>query len=79
MMNLLGEKQTCPALTDLPFTALSTANSRSASANTTNGSLPPSSITDLLRYFPAIEEIEAPAFDEPVKLTPITWGFFKTV
>jgi len=36
------------------------------------GSLPPSSITCFLRYFPAVEAIEDPAFVLPVKETPVT-------
>lgn len=72
IINLLGEKHTCPALTLLLLTAFSTAKSISASKRTTKASLPPNYITDLFKYFPAIYEIEAPAFEEPVKLTPTT-------
>lgn len=72
MMNLLGEKHICPQFIVLPLIAFSTDLSKSASFNTTNGSLPPSYITDFFRYSPAFEEILAPDFVLPVKLTPAT-------
>jgi hypothetical protein len=71
-MNLLGEKHTCPALAHLPLIAAEIARFTSPSAKTTKGSLPPSSITAFFRYLPAFYAIRAPAFDEPVKLTPDT-------
>jgi hypothetical protein len=57
MINLLGEKHTCPALTLLDFIALLTAYYTSPSARTTKGSFPPSSITDFFRFLPAICEM----------------------
>lgn len=72
MINLLGEKQTCPQLELLPLIPSATALLRSASINTTKESLPPSSITDFLRYWPALEAIKEPALELPVKLTPPT-------
>lgn len=78
IINLLGEKHTWPAFAHLVATAFQTARSISASCSTTNGSFPPSSITDLFKYRPATSEIYAPALDEPVKLTPTTLGFFIT-
>mgnify|MGYP003555285397 CR=1 FL=1 len=78
IINLFGEKQTCPAFAHLPFTAFSTARSRSASAKTTNGSFPPNYITDFFKCLPAISEIYDPAFEDPVKLTPATYLFFNT-
>jgi hypothetical protein len=71
-MNLFGEKQTCPAFLHLPVEASLIACYKSASKRTTKGSLPPNSITDFLRYFPAFSAINDPAFDDPVKLTPPT-------
>ena len=71
-INLLGEKHTCPQFKILPEMALFTANYKSASFKTTKGSLPPSSITDFLRYYPALAAIFDPALVLPVKLTPIT-------
>ena len=72
MINLLGEKQICPAFLHLAYTASSTARSISASDSTTNGSFPPNYITDFFKYFPHFSAIIDPAFDEPVKLTPPT-------
>lgn len=72
MMNLLGEKQTCPQLFVLAIIAFSTDFYNSASFKTTNGSLPPNYMTDFFRYSPAFDDILEPAAVLPVKLTPAT-------
>ncbi len=71
-MNLFGEKHTCPQLFVLPIIAFYTDFYKSASFNTTKGSFPPSYITDFFKYWPAFEDILAPALVLPVKLTPAT-------
>lgn len=76
-MNLLGEKQTWPALLHLPLRASETASVRSASSRTTKGSFPPSSKTHFLRYLPAFSAMAAPPLVEPVKQTPWTEGYSK--
>lgn len=72
MMNLFGEKHTWPQFALLPLIASATALLRSASIKTTNESFPPSYMTDFLRYCPALEAMNEPALELPVKLTPPT-------
>lgn len=76
MMNLFGAVQTCPQFLVLPYTALLTAKSKSASFNTTKGSFPPNYITFFFKYLPAFSAIIEPDFVLPVKLTPATDGCF---
>lgn len=65
---------TQPQLKSLLPTARSAARLRSASSSTINGSEPPNSNSDFLTYLEAIEDIDAPAKEEPVKEIPQTIG-----
>ncbi|MCY1527072.1 hypothetical protein D9M68_621260 [compost metagenome] len=70
MMRLIA-MQICPWCRNLPNTAALTACSRSASASTTKGLLPPSSRATCLRCAPplAMRPILRPTGVEPVKVT----------
>ena len=66
--------QVWPALPKRDPTATFTAASRSASASTTNGSLPPSSSTHFFRFAPAVAATDRPARSLPVSVTALTRG-----
>src|SRR5210317_1088981 len=71
----LAQTQVCPALRYLLTIAPATALSRSASSNTMNGALPPSSI-EVRFTVPAHSDISClPTSVEPVKVSLRTRGF----
>ena len=70
----LGAMHVWPALIRRPLTACAIVWSRSASASTTNGSLPPSSSTLFFSAAPAAAATNAPARSEPVSVTAATRG-----
>ena len=69
------EQQTCPVLLREYSTASEAARSKSASANTIIGSLPPSSNTSLLRPFAHDVMISLPTAVLPVMATMSTLSF----
>ena len=73
-MNRLAAQQVWPVLYIRPQTAHLTVWSRSASSRTMNASLPPSSIEDTLRFFPARAAMLRPAATLPVSATPLMRG-----
>jgi hypothetical protein len=72
--NRLAEMQLWPPLTRRERAAVRAATATSASARTTNGSLPPSSSTERLRWRPASVATARPAAVEPVRVTAATRG-----
>ncbi len=74
MMNRLAPTHIWPQLPKRPSTAIFTVCSRSASCRTTNASLPPSSMVDFLRFFPAREANASPARSDPVRAMPRVRG-----
>ena len=68
----------CPAFNIREATAASAALTKSASPNTINASLPPSSNTCRLIFFPAREATAEPAISLPVNATPTTERAFTT-
>jgi hypothetical protein len=68
-MNLLAAMHDWPLLIILAVTAVDTASSRSALGITMKGSLPPSSMTDFLRFLPAALATDRPAASLPVRVT----------
>ena len=67
-------QQSCPALPNTAIGAAAAAASRSASANTTLGDLPPSSSVTRLIVAAAPAAIERPTSVEPVKAILATSG-----
>ena len=67
-------RHTCPALSNCP-TACFTSASMSASANATNGDLPPSSSESGVRLAPADAATSLPVGTEPVNAIRSTSGF----
>src|SRR5919112_4375646 len=70
----LAHTQVCPALRYLEASAPSTAASRSASSNTMNGALPPSSSDRRLMPSPASLMSQRPTLVDPVKVILATFG-----
>ena len=62
--------QTCPLWTKLDHAAAPAARSRSAPARTTNGDLPPSSVTHGMSRSPAFDATLRPVATEPVNMIP---------
>jgi len=73
-MKTLSATQHCPVLFILAQTAHLTVLSRSASSSTMKASLPPSSIVDFLRFWPALAATLFPASTLPVNATPLMRG-----
>ena len=67
-------QHTCPWFSQMPSTRPSTALSRSASSNTTNGDLPPSSSDNFLCESAVARRIARPTSVEPVKAILSTSG-----
>lgn len=67
--NRFDELHACPALRVRPATARFTTFSISEFGSTIKASLPPSSSTERLRYFPARAPTTLPAVSLPVRLT----------
>ena len=67
--------QIWPVFVVMPRTIAGTALSRSASANTTCGDLPPSSRCSGVRFFAQAAMTAAPVCGEPVKLSRRMRGF----
>ena len=70
-----AQTQVCPALRNFDAIAPSTAASRSASSNTMNGALPPSSIDVRFIVFAQSATSFLPTGVEPVKVSLRTTGF----
>lgn len=62
-------EQICPAFSQIAPSTLSSAMSRSASASTTTGDLPPSSSTTLVTFTAARCITPMPVATEPVNVT----------
>jgi hypothetical protein len=73
-MKRLAAMHDCPLLIARAFTATSVARATSALGITMNGSLPPSSSTDGLRWRPAVAPTSLPAFSLPVSVAAATRG-----
>ena len=67
----------CPVFCNFAQGPSFAAFSKSESSRTMKASLPPSSKTDFLIFFPANAATVPPAFSLPVRLTPLTNGFSK--
>jgi hypothetical protein len=70
-MKRLAAQQVCPQLYIRPHTAHLMVCAMSASSSTMKASLPPSSIDDGFRFFPALAAIVRPAAVLPVSATPL--------
>ena len=68
------DMQICPELANAPKAAAFTAASRSASASTSSGALPPSSSSTGFRCLAHSAAMSLPTRVEPVKLTRRTAG-----
>jgi len=71
--------QVCPDVNILLLTPVFAASVRLASERTINGSEPPSSRTDFLRYLPAASATYLPAISLPVRVAAFTAGFLITL